>query len=329
MKNGYFEYTDNFSSIKETESVMVLGNPNRKRRLMTIAIPTYKRAELLETSLKSAVNQLHFKDFEVIIVDNDPESVETEKVVRKYLKDNVYYFRNKANIGLYNNWNRCIELAKGRYISILNDDDWLSPLFLAQCRKHLGKNVDGLYFKYQTVYEKAFSDKGTIKNERFSGIKNCLARDQRKLTSFDFLLGNKSAGSLGTLFNTSKLKQLGGYNAAYHPSSDYILHANFCHQFNVYRINKTMSFYRVAENESARQEVLKTWEYLDTDIRCQIIRRIGKHRLFLQYINMLVTDLQIKSLIENWDYETETKVTYNLQHKLLEKVSGLKYDLNL
>ena len=269
MKKSYFEYTDNFAVIKDIEADLVVGSPERKKYKFTIAIPTYKRPEMLERSLKSAVGQKHIKDFEVIIVDNDPESTETEKVVRQFQSDNVYYFKNKANVGLYNNWNRCIELAMGEYITILNDDDWFSAYFLAYCSKHLKKGVDGLYFKYHFFYEGEFADKAKAKNNKFDAVKKNLSRMQTRMTPLDFVLGNRSAGSLGTLFNVEKLKSLGGYNATYHPSSDYILHANYCMHFNVDRINRQLCYYRIAENESAKQEVLKTWEYLDTDIRHQ------------------------------------------------------------
>ena len=37
------------------------------------------------------------------------------------------YYKNEKNIGMYGNWNRCIELSNGEYLTILNDDK-ASPL---------------------------------------------------------------------------------------------------------------------------------------------------------------------------------------------------------
>lgn len=329
----FFDYHDNFHDIKEVKSNLILGEKDRKRRKITIAIPTYKRPELLEVSLKSAVEQKGFYDFEVIVIDNDPDSTETKKVVEKFMKPNVFYYKNEKNVGLYSNWNRCIELAQGEYITILNDDDWLSEDYLSQCQKYLSSKVDGLYFKYNTAYEQSFKDKGQPDGgHRFMRLKGIMAREKKRMTLFDFFLGNKSAGTLGVIMRTAYLKRLGGYKANYFPSADYILHTDFCRNFRVYRINKKINYYRVAENLSAKQETLKIWEYLDTQIREEIIRMMGtneRNEKLLHYVNGLIRDNQIKGLIDVWSYKTDTHIKQDIRHVLLRKIDGLKYELNI
>jgi hypothetical protein len=41
-------------------------------------------------------------------------------------------YKNEFNIGLYGNWNKCLTLAKGKWITILNDDDLLENNFLTE-----------------------------------------------------------------------------------------------------------------------------------------------------------------------------------------------------
>lgn len=96
---------------------------------VSVLIPTYNMGEFLDDSIQSVANQT-FQDFELIIVDNCSED-NTEQVVQKYLRDErIHFFKNSRNIGMYGNWNKCLEYAKSKYIKFLNADDKLSPLIL-------------------------------------------------------------------------------------------------------------------------------------------------------------------------------------------------------
>ncbi len=95
---------------------------------VTIAIPTYNRANLLKTSLKSVLAQ-DYPDFSVVVIDN-ASSDDTEAVVRSFADSRVTYVRNETNIGLFRNWNRAIELNSSPYLSIVQDDDELLPGFI-------------------------------------------------------------------------------------------------------------------------------------------------------------------------------------------------------
>lgn len=93
--------------------------------LVTVCIPTYNRASLLRQSIASVLSQT-FHDFRLIVVDNASDD-ETETVVRSFDDARVKYVRNAQNIGLRGNWNRCLALATGQYITILPDDDLMMP----------------------------------------------------------------------------------------------------------------------------------------------------------------------------------------------------------
>src|SRR5205823_14182888 len=43
--------------------------------------------------------------------------------------DRVIISRNKRNLGLMPNFNRCIELARGNLVHILHSDDYVEPTF--------------------------------------------------------------------------------------------------------------------------------------------------------------------------------------------------------
>lgn len=92
---------------------------------VSICIPTYNRALTLRRVIQDLLNQT-FPDFELIICD-DVSSDDTGQVVKSFKDNRIRYYRNETNLGLYPNWNRCIQLASGEYVAIHHDHDIYSP----------------------------------------------------------------------------------------------------------------------------------------------------------------------------------------------------------
>ena len=107
---------------------------------VTIAIPTYNRASLLKEAIQSVLNQT-YKDFELLICDN-ASTDNTNKVVSTFSDPRIKYHKNKNNIGMMNNWNKCVELSQGKYLMILGDDDKLYPEFLGTSLKIHGDHPE-------------------------------------------------------------------------------------------------------------------------------------------------------------------------------------------
>lgn len=99
-----------------------------KNPIVSVIIPTYKRSNLIEKSLKSVLNQT-YENIEIIIVDdNDPKSEErnkTSEIINKYIDKypNIKYIKLDANLGGCIARNKGLEFAKGKYVNFLDDDD--------------------------------------------------------------------------------------------------------------------------------------------------------------------------------------------------------------
>lgn len=108
---------------------------------ISVCIPTYNYGKFIADSIDSVILQT-FKNFELIIVDNCSDD-ETEEIVKKYINiyDNIKYFRNKTNVGMTANWNRCLELSSGEYVKILCADDLLLPNCLEKSIEALDENI--------------------------------------------------------------------------------------------------------------------------------------------------------------------------------------------
>ena len=119
QEQAFFELKNNFGKYKNVKSRLIIGERQRIDPEFSILIPTYNRLELLEEAIDSAINQsISNSKFEIIIVDNNPEpNIEIENMIRAKKCKNLSYFKNETNIGMVGNWNRCIELASGKWIT--------------------------------------------------------------------------------------------------------------------------------------------------------------------------------------------------------------------
>lgn len=242
----FFAYVDNFAKYKHVKSTQLYGKHRTTAPKVSIVIPTYRRPELLKEAVESAINQDGYDDYEIVIVDNDATGEFTAHIIAMLNLFNdikIIYYRNQENIGMFGNWNRCIELATGEWVTILNDDDILFKYYLASMTINCD-DVDRVECKCLE-----FSNANDVIQEPPFVIKKYKATDY-----FVYILNNYNLGTHSMLFRRDKLIEIGGYNDTYYPSSDYILNATYLFY------NKSTLFlqwylcgYRWGENESLKR----------------------------------------------------------------------------
>ncbi len=100
----------------------MLRSPS-ERPLVSVVIPTYKRAYLLKKAIVSALAQEQVGglfEMEIIVVD-DCSPDDTAKVVAEF--PGVQYLRLPENRGASGARNAGIKRSKGKYVALLDDDD--------------------------------------------------------------------------------------------------------------------------------------------------------------------------------------------------------------
>ncbi len=97
---------------------------------VTIAIPTFNRAQLLSNALNSALAQDH-PNLDIVVLDN-ASTDKTASVVKTVGDDRVRHVRHRENTGLVRNFNYAIEHNASEYLVILQDDDILEPSFVSR-----------------------------------------------------------------------------------------------------------------------------------------------------------------------------------------------------
>ena len=97
------------------------------RPMLSLCITTYNRAAWLAINLKNLVriSQAVQEKVEIIVCDNF-SSDETQEVAEQFLSNkNFFYYRNSANIGMLGNLSQSIAQARGDYVWLIGDDDFL------------------------------------------------------------------------------------------------------------------------------------------------------------------------------------------------------------
>lgn len=118
--------------------------------LLSIYIPTYNRSYYLKKCLSaffSQLNEENLKLVEVCVSDNDsPDN--TSEVVADFIREGnkINYFKQPTNIGADRNVASCFAKAKGKYVWIFGDDDFVMPHTLEKIIKILKSNDLGVLY---------------------------------------------------------------------------------------------------------------------------------------------------------------------------------------
>jgi glycosyltransferase involved in cell wall biosynthesis len=108
---------------------------------VSICVPMYQAARWITEALHSAFAQTH-EDLEVVVVD-DASSDGSADIVDRLADPRLRLVRNANRRGEIGNHNRCLELARGRLIKFLDQDDTLAP----NCVERMA----GVFRKYPSV----------------------------------------------------------------------------------------------------------------------------------------------------------------------------------
>ena len=182
---------------------------------VTIAIPTYNRADrFLRPAIECALNQT-WRDLEIIVSDNCSTDNTTE-VVGSYGDPRLRYIRQDENIGANNNFNFCVENANGSYFLLFHDDDVIDPDMVASCMEAARGRTD--YGLIRTGTRLIDGDSRLIRE-----VPNHAAGLGYNEFFRGWMKGRFTSYVCSTLFNTALLKQIGGFRSQHGLFQDMIV----------------------------------------------------------------------------------------------------------
>ncbi|WP_374945168.1 glycosyltransferase family 2 protein [Sphingomonas sp.] len=225
--------------------------------VLSITIPTYRRSDVLAEAVASALAQDLGQPFEVVIVDNDPESLGHEALlaaIPALAEGNVRYLRNRENIGMYGNINRCVEVARGAWISILHDDDMIDPDFARRTLAELTSphaRFDGLVSRKRLLDQREVRfTRGRIKGAIYRAREAYQfgGRGSRRIDARQLFWGCVVGNTVGFICRTADIRALGGFYPEEHPSCDYFFYARFAERWRLGESRQVLATIRVAVN---------------------------------------------------------------------------------
>ena len=98
----------------------------------SVMIPVRNGATFVQGAIASALQQEE-QDAEIVVVDN-ASTDSTPDIVRRFRDPRLRYIRG-SQLGMVENWNRCIQQAAGKYVSLLHHDDRWLPEFLRRAKR--------------------------------------------------------------------------------------------------------------------------------------------------------------------------------------------------
>lgn len=175
---------------------------------ITVCIPTFNRVHLLPYAIDSVLNQSE-QDFELIVCD-DGSSDRTPELMSQYTDHRIKYIRHLQNIGKSNNMRSGFDAASGEYFIKFDDDDRLTPDFLASTAAILAQDssIDFVGTDHWIIDINNVRDEAkTQENSQRWGRKNLPAGIVDNLLEVVFIHQSFQIGA--TLFRRKTLQELG------------------------------------------------------------------------------------------------------------------------
>lgn len=220
-------------------------------KLITVVIPTYKRAHALPKAINS-VKQQSYLNWEVVIVDdNSPNSEareQTTAAIAQFHDKRIRYICHDANKGACQARNTGLDAALGEYVAFLDDDDiWQPNKLELQVAALESKNADICYSDMYLEYQG--------RKKYFA----CVNQDKLYIS-----LLNQGFGICTSALLVSKIaiRDVGGFDNSLPSMQDYDL---------LLRLSKKYNAIRIAEP-------LITYQLADDGISCNPISKANGHR---------------------------------------------------
>ncbi len=198
--------TENFKSLNRISDVDSEGglrvegkNQHNTSPLITVITATFNSEKYLEESILSLHNQ-KFLNYEHIIIDGGSTD-KTIDIIKKY-EQNITYWCSSNDKGIYDAFNKGMQLAKGEYIGFLNSDDKYSDDALEILNKYIKK-----YPKKDFIFGAVQKHWGVLYGY--------------KPYKIHWSWGFYSSHSTGFFIKKNAAKLVGLYNLKYKYSSDY------------------------------------------------------------------------------------------------------------
>lgn len=276
------------------------------RPFWSVMITTYNRTDYLEKCIKSVISQNFSPEEMQIEVVDDHSQKDIKEIVDIIGNNRVSFYRQPQNVGIYANWNTCIERAKGRWIHILSDDDLVAPEFYQAYGRMIEK-----YHPSVVIGQSKFIDE----NDKETGISPALQESEGILNNaLQVLAVRNLIRTPGIVISREAYEKVGGFTSDLLFTPDWEMWTRLAESVKIAYINLPYSFFRL-HSASETSRLVLTGEYV-TD-------NLDAAKIIHARINNLKERKKTKLEFNQWLSST----TYYYAQKILSKnlyLPGLK-----
>ena len=208
--------------------------------LISVVIPVYNiEREYLSKCLNSILNQT-YDNFEICLADDCSTKKDTIKVLKEFEKkdDRIKVVYRKKNGHISECTNSALEIAKGEFVALVDDDDELTTDALYEVVKALNKNK-----KLDFIYSD--EDKINLYGKRCDP-------NFKPDYSPDTLLSLNYISHLSVI-RKSLIDKVGGFEKGMEGAQDYDLFLKIVEQTNnIYHIPKILYHWRMVDGSTAK-----------------------------------------------------------------------------
>lgn len=215
--------------------------------LVSIIVRTCNRPSVLRETLISLRNQT-YANIEIVIVEDGRNTA--EKIINEEFSDlNVQYFATNKNVGRSKAGNKAMELAKGKYLNFLDDDD----LFYADHVEVLVKTLEEN--RQRAAYSLAYETPIIIESIEPYAYKEIFHNLIYKQPFNKLLLFHHNYIPIQCImFDKDLFLENGGLDESLDALEDWDLWVRYALRDDFIFVNKVTSLYRVPFNRESSKE---------------------------------------------------------------------------
>lgn len=214
---------------------------------VSVIIPSYNHAEFIGQAIKSVLNQ-SYKNFELIISD-DNSNDESRNIIESFRDPRIIKIYRKENIGAVENLNNAIKIARGKYIAILNSDDYWKEEKLEKQVDVLDKNQS-----YGAVFSNCefIDDKGKLLTRKNYIYYDIFKQDNLSRGEWlcKFFFEQNCLCHPSVLIRKDVYDKVGGYDPTLRQLPDFKMWINVVKNTNIYILEDKLVYFRILNNKT-------------------------------------------------------------------------------
>ena len=223
---------------------------------ISVMIPTYNCAHLLQKTIESVLDQDLGEELMQIEVIDDCSSDNPEQIVKDFGRGRVRFFRQEKNVRHVKNFQTAIQRAEGEIIHLLHGDDYVLPGFYEAMLKMYADHSE-----IKACFSRNYSVNGAgdiIHSSSLMQETNGVLKDFFSLEVTDQFIQTPSITVKKEVYQT-----IGTFNPTLSWTEDWEMWARIAKHYPMGYITAPLACYRVHDTSSTSQKKITGENVLD------------------------------------------------------------------